>query len=382
MDDPGTRDRDWWCRQLEARLGTPFTTGNRIELLRNGDEIFPAMLAAIRDSRHRVELLTFVWWGGDIVHEFARALAERARAGVTVRVVLDEFGAKSADDDLLDDMRAAGVDLRLFRPRARWKVWEAGHRCHRRVLVCDGVVAFTGGVGIAEEWTGDARDEGEWRDTHARVEGPAVAGLRGAFHDTWDELATPDGPIDAPVQATAGDVPIQVIRGAGEVAQSDVATLFGVLFSLARRTIRLSTAYLVPDEAHGGLLCAAAQRGVQVDLVVPGPHVDKRVGQLAGEEEYAALLDAGVRIHSFQPSMLHAKVLTIDGEVGVVGTANLNARSMSLDQEIELVVADQRVVAELDRDLDADIARSRPAEPPTGLRRVVAEATDIIDDAV
>ena len=296
--------------------------------------------------------------------------------------MLDEFGAKSADEAVLDEMRQAGVDLRMFRSRRRWKVWETNHRSHRRSLVCDGTVALTGGFGIAEEWTGDARSPAEWRDTGIRVEGPAVTGLHGVFYDTWSTV----GPIgcdgDGRLPAPVGSVPIQVIRGAGRVGQSDVARLLRFLFEQAQRSIRMSMAYLVPDEALGSTLRAAASRGVHVDLVVPGAHVDKRIGQLAGEKDYAELLDAGVAVHAYQPAMMHAKVLTIDGEVAVVGTANLNARSTSLDQELEAVIADPAITAQLDAHLDEDIRRSQPAQPPRGARRVLAELSGLVDGAL
>lgn len=376
------RERDWWRSQLATRLGVPFTDGNRVDLLCNGREIFPAMLSAIRQAESNVDLLSFAWRRGEIADEFARVLAQRARAGVTVRVVLDGFGAEDADRASLSRMEEAGVHLRLFRRSPRWRFWELNHRCHRRVLVCDGRVGFTGGVGIAEEWTGDGRTTGSWRDTHVRIRGPAVAGLHGAFFDTWSEVAALDGGTATPQHACEGDTPVQVIRGSGAVSHNDVADLFRLLFRLAGRRLRISTAYFVPDEAFGDLLCDAARRGVAVDVLAPGPNVDKRVGRLAGEKEYASLLEAGGRIHHYEPSMFHAKTVTVDGQVAVVGTANLNARSMGLDQEVEAVVLDDEIVASLDRIFERDLRHSHLAEPPTGLRRVVSEATNLIDDAI
>jgi cardiolipin synthase A/B len=359
-------------RTLEGVIGVPATEGNRIHVLRNGDEIFPSMLDAIEAAEHTIDFLTFVYWDGDIGREFAARLAERAQHGVRVRVLLDAWGAHPMDREVIGDMERAGVHVRWFRPLARFQFGAVNHRTHRKVVIVDESVAFTGGVGIADEWQGDARNEHEWRDTHFRIEGPAVDGLRAAFLDNWAE--TDDTLFEAgvdrfPDQPKPGETVVQCVRGASETGWSDVATLFRTLFLSARDCIRVATAYFVPDEEITGLLCAAAERGVHVQLLLPGPHADKRFVQLAGEMCYPQLLDAGVEIWNFQPSMMHAKIMLIDGVVANIGSANLNARSTACDEEINVVALDAELVRVLDEQFDEDLERSVRIEPGRWRRR-------------
>jgi cardiolipin synthase A/B len=357
-------------RTLEGLVGVPATEGNAIDVLRNGDEIFPAMLEAIRGAERTVDILTFVYWTGEIAQEFADALAERAGAGVRVRVLLDALGARLMDETLCERMAGAGALVEWFRPvsRAPWKV---NHRTHRKVLVCDEEVGFTGGVGIAEEWCGDARNEREWRETHLRVRGPAVDGLRAAFASDWAETRHPlyDERDVFPVQPQPGSSAVQVVRGSAGPGWGDMATAFRAVIKEAQERLRITTAYFNPDEGFREVLQDAAGRGVDVHVLVPGPHHDKRVVQLAGEADYQPLLDAGVRISCFQPSMLHAKVVTADGSVGCVGSANFNGRSLDLDDELDLVIFDDDVVELLDRHFDEDLARSEPVSPGAWRRR-------------
>ena len=353
-------------RILEGVLGSAALDGNRIDVLRNGDEIFPAMLDAIRSARRSVDFLTFVYWQGGIGEEFADALGERARAGLQVRVLLDAVGAYTMDRAILARLRSAGASVEWFRPLARLKVWESNKRSHRKVLVCDEAVGFTGGVGIADEWRGDARGPGEWRDTHFRLRGPALVGLRASFLDNWAETGQPlfDESVDRfPDHGRPGASAVQVVRGVSEAGWGDITTLVRVLLQTARHRVRISTAYFVPDRPTLDLLCAAARRGVAVEVLLPGPHADKRFCQRASERQYAQLLDAGVAVHAYQPSMLHAKVMTVDGLVANVGSANFNARSLNLDDEVNLVVHDPAVVQLLDDHFDQDRERSEPVNP-------------------
>jgi cardiolipin synthase len=361
---PGTAERIGTIRRaLEGIIGVPATEGNEVEVLRNGNEIFPAMLEAIGGARHTIDLLTFVYWRGEIGTTFAEALADRARAGIRVRVLLDAWGCHAIERTLLTMMERAGVRVRWFRPLARLQLHKANHRTHRKVLVVDEAVGFTGGVGIADQWNGDARNEHEWRDTHFRIRGPAVDGLRAAFLDNWietdDVLFEPE--VDRfPDQPQAGSTLVQCVRGASEPGWSDISTLFLSLLQLAQERVRITTAYFVPDTQLTERLCAASERGVQVEILVPGPHADKRFVQLAGESAFARLLDRGVRIWRFRPSMLHAKVMTVDGLVANIGSANLNARSTELDEEVNLVAFDPDLVGVLDRQFEEDLERSEP----------------------
>ncbi len=364
---PGPSDETTEARRiLEGVLGVPATEGNEITVLRNGDEIFPAMLNAIDDAQHTIDFLTFVYWKGDIGREFAEHLSARARAGARVRVLLDSYGARSIDPDAVNLMEQASVRVRWFRPLGRLNFGEINHRTHRKVMVIDEAVAFTGGVGIADVWRGNAAGPEEWRDTHFCIRGPAVDGLRSAFLDNWAETDPElfDETVDRfPEQPQPGRAVAQCVRGNAETGWSDIATLLRTLLQLARERLRITTAYFVPDDELRARLCAAAQRGVAVEILLPGPHADKRFVQIAGEETYDELLRAGVRIWTFQPSMLHAKVLTVDRIIASIGSANFNARSTALDEEINVVVLDPQLVAKLDDDFDSDLQRSIELQP-------------------
>ena len=376
MPNPEPPKTHRYRRALEGLLGVPATEGNRIDVLRNGCQIFPAMLEAIEEAESTIDFLTFVYWTGEVADRFARALAERAATGVRVRVLLDGVGARLMDRGLIHEMEEAGAHVEWFRKPNALRPWEVNHRTHRKVLICDEDIAFTGGVGIAEEWDGDARDESEWRDTHFRIRGPAVDGLRAAFLHNWVE--TERQPIfdehdRFPEQPELGSTCVQVIRGAAEVGWSDVAMLVRALIDLSTERLWLTTAYFAPDHVVSDKLCAAAARGVDVRVLLPGPHADKRFVQLAAEAEYASLLEAGVRIWNYQPTMLHAKVLTVDSVVSSIGSANLNSRSMSLDEELNVVAFDPDLTAILESHFEEDLERSVPIEPDRWEKRGIVQ---------
>nr|WSX53729.1 phospholipase D-like domain-containing protein [Streptomyces sp. NBC_00974] len=347
-------------RRLERLIGIAATEGNALTPLRNGDEIFAAMLAGIHRARHTVDMMTFVYWKGDIARDFARALAERARAGVRVRLLLDGFGSRLIERELLEEMEQAGVQVAWFRKPLYLSPLKQNHRCHRKVLVVDEETAFTGGVGIAEEWCGDARNEHEWRDTHVEVRGPAVDGIAAAFAQNWaechDELFDDrDRFIDHRPQ---GDAIVQVVRGSASFGWQDMQTLMRVMLESAEERFRLATAYFSPDTYFIELLCATARRGVEVEILLPGPHTDKRVCQLAGQHHYADLVSCGVKIYQYQPTMMHAKVITVDHVAALIGSTNFNRRSLDHDEEVMLAVLDERFTAVLDGHFDEDVAVS------------------------
>ena len=359
-------------RLVQATVGVPPTTGNDVAVLRNGDEIFPAMLEAIEGADASIELTTYIYWTGDIAQRFAHALAERARAGVEVKLLVDWVGGRLMSRDLIRMMREAGVRFAWFRPpsrvgRALLNLDEGlvgQHRTHRKVLICDGQVGFTGGVGIAEEWCGDARGPDEWRDTHVRVVGPAVASLRSAFATNWHEAS------GEPLQMGArefeeqehGDLTLQVVRGQPGRFVSDVALVFRALMDAATDRLWVSTAYFVPDDELIERLVQAQRRGVDVRILVPGEHNDKRVSRLAARRHMEPLLDAGIDVHEYSPTMLHCKVVIVD-DVAVVGSANLNMRSMHQDDEVVVVVHDGGVAKRLAADMEEDLGRSERMDP-------------------
>jgi cardiolipin synthase A/B len=347
-------------RRLEVVIGTPFTEGNSLEVLRNGDQIFPAMLEAIRGAEATVDLMTFVYWKGDIARDFAATMSDRARAGVRVRLLIDALGGRLIETDLVEQMDRAGVQVEWFRKPLLKSPFKSNHRLHRKICVVDGRIAFTGGVGIAEEWCGDARNEHEWRDTHLRVEGPAVDGLQSAFIQNWAETDRPlyDEDDEFPVQPQRGSSAVQIVRGSASLGWDDMQSAFHVMLASARERLRIATAYFAPDHDFLETLCAAPARGVEVDLLVPGPHADKRVSQLTSEGVYERLVGCGVTVWTFQPSMMHAKVMTVDGIAGAVGSSNFNRRSLDHDEEVVLIALDRDLTATLDVHLDDDFGRS------------------------
>ena len=320
--------------------------------------------------------MTFIYWKGGVGRRFAGALAERARAGVRVRILLDGWGSRPIERSLISDMEGAGATVRWFRPVRRLQPGKVNHRTHRKVLVVDESCGFTGGVGISDLWEGDARNASEWRDTHFRVRGPCVDGLRAAFLDNWAE--TDSSLFDAsrdrfPMEPSTGRSIVQCVRGASETGLSDVSTLLRTLLKIAEQSIRITTAYFVPSAELTDELCAAAGRGVAIQILLPGPHADKRFVQMAAEARYSQLLDLGVEIWSYQPSMLHAKITTVDGCLACIGSANFNQRSTACDEEVNLVVLDPCVTATLDAQFECDVARSVRIQPDRWHDRMVLQ---------
>jgi cardiolipin synthase len=358
-------------RLLERLIGIAATEGNALLVLRNGDEIFAAMLKSIRSAEHTVDMMTFVYWRGDIARQFAEALADRARNGVRVRLLLDGFGSRQIERSLLDLMDRAGVEVAWFRKPLYLTPFKQNHRCHRKVVVVDEETAFTGGVGIAEEWCGDARNEHEWRDTHVQVRGPAVDGIAAAFAQNWAECHDTlfDKRDRFSDHTPEGDAVVQVVRGSASLGWQDMQTLLRVMIECSQDRFRLATAYFAPDAYFIDLLCAAARRGVEVEILLPGPHTDKRVCRLAGQHFYEDLLDCGVRIFEYQPTMMHAKVITVDQVAALIGSTNFNRRSLDHDEEVMLAVLDEDFAATFNRHFDEDLQVSQQIEKGRWIRR-------------
>ena len=358
IDDPPEVGGEGFLRAAESLTQAPITRGNDIELLINGDRIFPCFLETIAGARESVNLLTYVYWKGDIAEEVAEAVCERARAGVTCRVLLDSVGAMKMDAAVIDRMEECGVVVRRFRPVKPYAIRRVNNRTHRKVLVVDGEVGLTGGVGIADEWTGDAHDADHWRDTHVRVRGPVVRGLLGAFAENWLE-ATGEviaGEDDLPDLPPVGDgAAMQVIRSTAGVGDTNLETLYFLAIAAARESIDLTSAYFAPRPAFRAALADAARRGVRVRVLVPGPAIDKDVVRHAGRATYGPLLEAGVRIWEYQPTMLHVKTLVVDRVWSVVGSANFDNRSFQLNDEAVLAVQDDGFAGLLLESFTADI---------------------------
>ncbi|MDP5185257.1 phospholipase D-like domain-containing protein [Blastococcus sp. BMG 814] len=376
-------------RALEALVGVPFTEGNRLQLLRNGEETFPALLDAIAVAERSVDLVWFSWRGGEISHRLARALADRARDGARVRILLDGYGARQIDRDDLRTMRQAGCTVFFYRPLHTLRVGVWNLRTHRRVLLCDEAVGFTGGTGVDTTWTGDGRHLGSWRDTAVRVEGPAVAGLRSAFEQAWMQAQVRlTGEVVAdqdrfPELTPVGRTAVQVLRPPSQPGWSEAAIALAALLHSAREEVRITTPYVRLPRWLRRAVATTAQRGVRVRLLVAGPHVERPAVHLQGELDFQELLDAGVEIWRYQPSLLHAKVVTVDGALAMIGTANLDTRSLALNEQVCLLADDRTVAGALDADFDEDLVRSVRVDPEQwrarGLcRRTLEVASDVV----
>ncbi len=378
---PGTPD---FARVVEALTGAPVRHGNRVKVLRNGDETFAEMLDSIRAAERTVDLSSYIYWPGRITDRFTDALTDRARAGVEVNVALDGYGSAKLDRDHVHRLERAGARVSFIRPPKPYTLHKLNNRMHRRLLVVDGTVGFAGGVGIADVWDGNAQDPDHWRETHVRIEGPAVRDVLGGFLENWTGatqviLGRPHLPA---LPELDGGVDVHVTRSSPTTGGTAAAQLFYSVIAGARERLWITTAYFTPGQAFVDVLRAAARRGVDVRILVNGHRVDKEVVRRTGQLRYDALLDVGVRIFEYQRTMLHAKVMIVDGGWANIGSSNFDHRSFGLDDELNVAFYDAGLVTELEKhfldDLDAseeiDLQRwrSRPLR-----RRVVERAGDL-----
>jgi cardiolipin synthase A/B len=365
-----------FLRAAEALTGAPVSHGNDADILVNGDEIFPAYLGAIRDAQETVNLTTYAYWRGEIATEVADTLCEKASAGVECNVIVDAVGAAQMDRKLVGKMRDAGVHLCFFRPPKPYAVRRLQYRNHRKLLIVDGTTGFTGGVGIAEEWTGNAQDPDHWRDTHVRVTGPVVRGLQGAFAENWlectgDVLA---GDRYLPyIEATEDGGPMQVMRSSATVGDSNAEALIYLAVAAAKRSIELTSAYFVPRPAFTEALVEAAERGVHMRILVPGSHIDKQFVRTAGRAAYDQLIEAGIEIYEYCPTMLHAKTLTVDDIWSSVGSVNFDNRSFQLHDEVTLCVQSERFATQLHDVFEKDLEASERIEPDNWRERSIRQ---------
>ncbi len=361
---------------LAAYLNVPVSTDNAVTPLRNGDRIFPAMLEAIGAARTHVHLLTFIYWDGDIGRRFAAALAGAARRGVDVRVLLDAYGSRKLPRSFVDRLQADGVHVAWFHPLGVFDARRVTNRTHRKVLVADGTVGFTGGVGIADPWRGDAQGEDEWRDDHFLVRGPVVRALQSAFLEDWlsatGEVLTGAGLL--PAHAPAGSARAVALATSPRARWSPIAFCYWWLLRTARSQVDIATPYFVPDEELMEALLAAAHRGVRIRLLLPGSHNDSALVRWASFPFYPRLLAGGIALYEFEPTMMHSKTMTCDGQLAVIGSANFDNRSLMLNDEIALVAEDADLVAALTTSFDADLERSRRIEGAAARLPVVRRA--------
>ena len=348
-------------RSMGVLLGPPLVHGNRVDTLVNGREIFPAMLAAIKSARKTVTFETYIYWSGRIGKEFAGALADRARSGVRVHVLVDWVGSSRMDSKYLDTMKKAGVEIEKYHPPRWYTLHKLNNRTHRKLLIVDGRVGFTGGVGIADEWDGNAEDPAHWRDTHFRLEGPAVAQMQAAFVDNWLKVTgnVLDGRDYFPPETVVGPELGQVFKSSREGGSESMHLMYLLSTVSAARNIDLAMAYFVPDELTETALVEALARGVKFRMIMPGPHTDTEVLRKASRAKWSRLLRAGAEIYEYQPTMFHCKVLVVDGVWSSVGSTNFDNRSFRLNDEANLNVYSRAFAERQIALFDDDLKRSR-----------------------
>lgn len=350
-----------FVRSMSSLLAPGFVAGNRVTSLADGDEVFPAMLAAIRSARHTITFETYIFWSSSVARQFTEALVERARAGVHTHVLIDWVGSQRVSDDDLARMREAGVEVQLYRPLRWYDLDRLNHRDHRKLLIVDGRVGFTGGVGIADKWLGHAQDRDHWRDSQFRAEGPVVAQLQAAFMDDWLESrgVVLDGPGYFPDLDPTGPALAQALKSSPSSGSASLRLMYLLAIASASRSVLIGNSYFVPDDMTVAMLVAARARGVDIEIVVPGPILDAQVVRRASRAKWGPLLEAGVRIYEYQPTMYHTKVMVVDDRWVSVGSTNLDDRSFRLNQEANLNVLDPDFGAQQARQFAEDRARSR-----------------------
>ena len=329
-------------RAIGTLLGPPLVGGNRAQELLNGDQIFPAMLTAIKGAKQTITFETYIYWSGDIGNDFAAALSEWAKAGVKVHVLLDWLGSAKIDESILDEMRAAGVEIRKFHKPNWYNLARLNNRTHRKLLVVDGKAGFTGGVGIAPKWTGNGQDADHWRDSHFRIEGPVVAQMQAVFMENWLKVTgqVMHGEDYFPVLQPAGTSDAQVFSSSPSGGSESMQLMYQLSITAAKTSIDLSSAYFVPDDMTTGVLANALKRGVKIRIITPGEIIDTDTVRAASRGTWGPLLKAGAEIYEYQPSMYHCKVMIVDNLLVSVGSTNFDNRSFRLNDEANLNVYD------------------------------------------
>jgi cardiolipin synthase len=355
----GVRDVAF-LQTMHALTGAPMSSGNDVTILRNGVQIFPAMLAAIKGAKKTINLEFYIYWDGEIGRLFAEALAEKARAGVQIKVVLDAVGSNAMSSELVDFLRRNGIDVEWYHPIRWYTLSTANHRTHRKLLIVDGRIGFSGGVGIADNWLGDADGKDRWRETVVRVEGPVVTQMQFAFMDNWvksrGELLT--GLDYFPPVEERGTHLTQVLKSSPSEGSSTVKLLYIISIVSAAKSIYIANAYFVPDKDTMRALEGAVRRGVDVRVIVPGHLIDVAIVRQAARYYYDRLLKRGIRIFEYQPTMMHAKTMVVDGMWTTVGSSNFDERSFRLNDEVNVNIYDEGIARQMEAMFFDDLEHS------------------------
>ena len=364
-----------FTREMGTLLGPAILPGNKVTNLENGAEIFPEMLAAIRGAQKSITFETYIYWSGRIGASFAEAIAERARAGVKCHILVDWVGSQKMDNDLVELLEDAGCELERYHPLHWYHLARMNNRTHRKVLVVDGRIGFTGGVGIADEWDGHGDKPEGWRDSHFHVEGPVVAQMQAVFTDNWMKATGKvlTGASYFPQLEPVGESPAQMFSSSPSGGSESMQLMYLMAIASAERSIDLSAAYFLVDELTGAALIDASKRGVKVRIIVPGRHIDSKMVKHASRRQWGELLEAGIDIREFQPAMFHCKVFIVDGLLVSVGSTNFDNRSFELNDEANLNVYDREFGAHITQVFEQDLARSKKVEYEAWRRRPVTQ---------
>jgi len=344
-------------------LGPDFVGGNSISTLVNGDEIFPAMLTAIRSAKRSVNLETYVFWDGDVAKKFTAALCDRARAGVAVNLILDAQGTAKMGRENSDQLRKAGAQIVKYHTALWPDPRRYNNRSHRKLLIIDGTVAFIGGAGIADLWAGNADSPKHWRDNHYKVTGPVVAQLQGSFVSSWIKTRGEvlHGDSYFPPLEDSGSLQAQAIRSGAHYENLDLMYLLAI--ASAKRSLRIENAYFLPDDLVRKELVRAAKRGARVEVIVPGQKIDQKLVRSASRRHWPELLDAGIKIYEYQPTMVHVKLMIVDDKFVSVGSGNFDDRSIRLNDEANLDVLSADFAAQQTNLFELDKKRSHEVLP-------------------
>lgn len=345
---------------MGAALTPHFVEGNKVQALLNGDEIFPAMLNAIRSAEKTITLESYIYWSGSVGKSFADALEERSRQGVKIKVLLDWFGSQ-LDEELLEHMRASGIDIQRYNPPNWYNLYKMNHRTHRRLMVIDGSTGFIGGAGLSDKWSGNAQDPEHWRDTHFQVEGPVVTQMQSAFINNWIEST---GEVlhsldYLPRLPKEGQALAHLFTSSPGGGSKSVQLMYLMAMTSAADSIDLSAAYFVPDEVAFKTLLEALGRGVRLRIIMPGPYMDNNVVRRASRAKWGELLKAGAELYEYQPTMFHCKVMVVDGLWTSVGSTNFDSRSFSINDEANLNVYDATFAQTQTDIFEEDLRHSR-----------------------
>lgn len=359
---------------IGALVGADVTVGNSYLVLTNGEETYPAMLEAINAATRRISFETYIYEDGEVGQQFTKALSDAARRGVQVNLVLDSIGARTVSDELVETLRQAGCHMAMFNPTHWYELEELNYRTHRKILVVDGEVGFSGGIGVADYWLGHAQDGDHWRDSQVRIRGPIVRLLEAAFYENLAEEAGIVTPIlDDPPADPSKDGQSIVVRSSPSGGSTDLKRLYVLALSMSRRSIDIQSPYFVTDDSTMWALEDAVARGVRIRILVEGDITDAKPVKYASRHAYDRLLSRGIQIYEYQPTMMHAKTMVVDGVWSMFGSANFDNRSLELNDELNVAVWNDDLAKCFANDFEQDLKVSKQLRVETWRQRSILD---------